>query len=456
MDMSQHEKKIREKDIYRILLLTNRDSDNVGDQVIEACAISLVQAVMKNLNIEKKEYKISSRAAGIISKKYVATKDPALLNTAEEVIKNSDVIIFGGAPLFNFDHQIFYERTATTLELAEKYNIPVIFSSIGIEGYSDENAKCQRLKKTLNFPCVKQITTRDDFESLQKYVEDGHITIKKVADSAVWAGTILKNYITPRENREKKKIGIFVLRDSGFEDNGINFPFESAVEFWEKLAETLEEKGYDYEILSNGHFGDEAILDYLIRNRNISEQKCVFNMNCPERLIGRISSYDAVISCRLHPSIISYALKVPSLGILWNEKVRFFYDSVGYQDRMLTVDELDCDKIIEKLEQIVSEGVKQDNEYMVSVYEALFEALKRLIYANDCPLEPYSYQELTENIPIFQGTSQKEYEEKIKRKFRRTYERYNNNKIQLKNLKKRSVKKIIKERAKRKIRNLFK
>ena len=281
MDMSQHEKKIREKDIYRILLLTNRDSDNVGDQVIEACAISLVQAVMKNLNIEKKEYKISSRAAGIISKKYVATKDPALLNTAEEVIKNSDVIIFGGAPLFNFDHQIFYERTATTLELAEKYNIPVIFSSIGIEGYSDENAKCQRLKKTLNFPCVKQITTRDDFESLQKYVEDGHITIKKVADSAVWAGTILKNYITPRENREKKKIGIFVLRDSGFEDNGINFPFESAVEFWEKLAETLEEKGYDYEILSNGHFGDEAILDYLIRNRNISEQKCVFNMNCP-------------------------------------------------------------------------------------------------------------------------------------------------------------------------------
>ncbi len=38
--------------VWKILLLTNRDSDNVGDQVIEACDISLISAVMKNLNIE--------------------------------------------------------------------------------------------------------------------------------------------------------------------------------------------------------------------------------------------------------------------------------------------------------------------------------------------------------------------------------------------------------------------
>ncbi len=54
--------------IYRILLLTNRDSDNGGDQVIEACAKALIQTVMKNLAIDN--YKISSRAAGIVPKKY--------------------------------------------------------------------------------------------------------------------------------------------------------------------------------------------------------------------------------------------------------------------------------------------------------------------------------------------------------------------------------------------------
>ena len=36
-------------DARKILLLTNRDSDNVGDQVIEASDISLIKAAMKNL-----------------------------------------------------------------------------------------------------------------------------------------------------------------------------------------------------------------------------------------------------------------------------------------------------------------------------------------------------------------------------------------------------------------------
>ena len=36
---------------FTILLLTNRDSDNVGDQVIEASDIALLHSVMQNLKI---------------------------------------------------------------------------------------------------------------------------------------------------------------------------------------------------------------------------------------------------------------------------------------------------------------------------------------------------------------------------------------------------------------------
>ena len=58
-----------------ILLLTNRDSDNVGDQVIEACDIGLISTVMQNLGLKEDEYAISSRAAAIVTKKYMATRD---------------------------------------------------------------------------------------------------------------------------------------------------------------------------------------------------------------------------------------------------------------------------------------------------------------------------------------------------------------------------------------------
>ena len=54
------------KNKYVILLLTNRDSDNIGDQVIENSDIGLLHALMRNLGFSKSEYQISSRSASII------------------------------------------------------------------------------------------------------------------------------------------------------------------------------------------------------------------------------------------------------------------------------------------------------------------------------------------------------------------------------------------------------
>ena len=56
---------------FTILLLTNRDSDNVGDQVIEASDIGLLHALMKNLGIDKSAYQINSRSASIVDRKSV-------------------------------------------------------------------------------------------------------------------------------------------------------------------------------------------------------------------------------------------------------------------------------------------------------------------------------------------------------------------------------------------------
>ena len=68
---------------FTILLLTNRDSDNVGDQVIEASDIGLLHALMKNLGIDKSAYQINSRSASIVTKKYMSTREPQLLCAAE-------------------------------------------------------------------------------------------------------------------------------------------------------------------------------------------------------------------------------------------------------------------------------------------------------------------------------------------------------------------------------------
>lgn len=406
----------------RILLLTNRDSDNVGDQVIEACDISLITAVMGNLN---QKCLVDSHAASIVSQKYLQTKQEKLLENAESLIEKADVVVFGGAPMFNYLYQNFYERTAVTLELAQKHGKPVIFSAIGIEGYDEENKKCQRLKKTLNMDCVKLITTRDDFASLQKYRTNERIRMDKVSDPAVFCSEIFAQYKDKKDAAAKKKIGIFILRQNGFVDNRIAFTKEQSAALWVDLAAKLEEKGYDYELITSGHFGDEAFLDYLIREYNVSPNKCVFNMNAPERLVKKISSYDAVVSCRLHPSIIAFSLNVPSLGIVWNPKVRGFYDSIGYEDRVLETKDIRAEAVVAHLERIMTEGVKKDETFLMSVYRNLFYGIRDAVGLQDNDLQPYGYEQLAEKLPLYKKVSAKEQEERLKRKFRRTYKTCN-------------------------------
>lgn len=425
---------------FTILLLTNRDSDNVGDQVIEASDIALLHSVMQNLNIDKENYQINSRSASIVTKKYMDTRDPALLEGAKKAIRQADLILFGGAPVFNYGYQKFYERTAITLELAKEYGKPVIFSAVGVEAYHENNKKCQRLKETLNFDCVKQITTRDGLDKLEKYKENKNITIGLVSDPAVFSANVFDNYthgrvvtkkkfkifpvkvVDPPKKPGKKKIGIFVLRANGFTDNHVDFTREQAAELWVDVIGLLRERGYDYELITSGHFGDEAFLDFLIRKYNIPQSKCVFNVNFPETLFRQMAKYDGVISCRLHPSIISFSMNIPAVSLVWNTKVTGFYKGIGYPQRAIERSGFDAETIVNALELAMTEGIVKDQKYLMSVYTSLFDGIRNIICPEKADMQPYSYEQLIDAIPLYQGTSESEKLDKLQRKFRRTYD----------------------------------
>lgn len=426
----------------KILLLTNRDSDNVGDQVIEASDIALLHAVMGNLGYARSQYTINSRAASIVTKKYMASRDPKHLKTAEKEISEADLVLFGGAPVFNYGYQNFYERTALTLELAQKYEKPVIFSAVGIEAYNENNAKCQRLKATLNFDCVKQITTRDGLERLEKYKENEQLTIGLVSDPAVFSAPVFASYTKkkpvvvvkkkfgifpvkieiPPTKPAKKKIGIFVLRANGFTDNKVDFPKEEAAQLWLDLMAELKKRGYSYELITSGHFGDEAFLDYLIRNYDVKLSKCVFNMNSPEELFAKMAEYDGVVSCRLHPSIISFSMNIPAVSLIWNTKVVGFYNGIGYPNRAIERADFNAVAITDRLEAAMAEGVEKDTTYLMSVYESLFHGIRQVFCPEKTTMEPYDYDKLLSELPAFKGTSKNEKLLKLQRKFRRVYE----------------------------------
>lgn len=69
--------------------------------------------------------------------------------------------------------------------------------------------------------------------------------------------------------------------------------------------------------------------------------------------------------------------------------------------------------------------MEKDEGYITSIYNYLFNTMKKILVSEDSGIEPYSYGELMEQMPVFGGTSAHEMEEKLKKKFRRAYGAYN-------------------------------
>ncbi|WP_152352297.1 polysaccharide pyruvyl transferase family protein [Brachybacterium subflavum] len=494
---------------FKVLLLTNNDSDNVGDQIIEASVIALIKAAMRNLGRGDDSFVIDSRAAGIINKKYLQRNDPKHLAAARKAISSADLLIFGGAPLFNYSYQVFYRKTITTLEIAQEFGVPVLFSSIGVEKYSSENEKSQQLKRALQLPVVRQITTRDDFDSVRRYTEETGIPVAHVADPAVFADIVFgpmtdpvahsaatdlgasleadagesvdesatqptvaalsravstsrrqieqiarrtahralprlavqarrqqeaaTSAVTPKPapttasasspKKSGRRIGLVVTRAGIFKDNKINFSEADQQNFWLDVIAKLKARGDDYRLFTTGHFADEVFLDNIVRKRDVPINKTMFTVNSPEELISELTACDGVIAYRLHASITSFAYSVPCIGLSWNFKVPYFYDSVGYGHRSISSENWNADHVLKQLDRAMEEGVSKKPSELMDVYRTLFEGIKDVV-APESAARPYTYGQLEKNLPRYEGTSHEQYQGKVRRKLRRGYESY--------------------------------
>ena len=112
------------------------------------------------------------------------------------------MVVFGGTPVFNYLYQPIYARTARTIELAEKYGKPVIFAAVGVDRYDEGNEKCRLLEEVINKPNVLMITTRDNFDSLEKfkYKDNTQLEIGTVPRS----GCFFKSGISPISDKRKR------------------------------------------------------------------------------------------------------------------------------------------------------------------------------------------------------------------------------------------------------------
>ena len=411
----------------RVLLLTQRDSDHVGDQLVEATLLSLVTAALSNLGVPRNEVSVTSRSMGVVPQKYVRTGDEALLSEARRLISSADVVVVGGAPVFS---DAFYRRTVALLEIARDLDVPVLFSGIPGTSFTAGSARATALRKALTGSTVRQITTREGLGALQKYADGSGIPLAHVSDPVVFADAVCGPAPARPAKRGKeeppKRIALVAARGALFAENGLAFSEADQRVLWREVIALLTQRGYDYRLLTTGHVGDEAFLDAFIRAEGIPLGKAAVAVNTPEELVGELRSADGVIAFRLHAAAASYAYAVPAVGLSWDTTIPHFYESIGYPHRALAPARWRAAEVVAALDAAMEDGVAKDETAIKSVYDALVAGLASALgRTTDQTPEPYASAQLRERMAAQPATTPGQYRDKARAKLRRAYEALN-------------------------------
>lgn len=296
-------------------------------------------------------------------------------------VSDCELIIVVGGGLIKYTTQYFGNSLTALLNVAEKYHIPVLFNAFGVEGYEEGNERCKMLRQLTEIPSLKSVTVRDDFETFRNHYlsESSKIKVAKVADPAVWAAEVY-NIKVPSNNH---LIGLGVARSNIFESYGVKFSGSELFELYVSVAQALIRRGEEVEIFTNGLSDDNITAERLavyMREKGY-DIKLSIPKN-PKDLVEIEARYKAIVATRLHAVIIAYSLNIPVVGMVWNDKVKYFGKNIGSENNFIEANELNTDTVCNRLyASLSSTGGDQHrrDEFRNSIKEKIEEFISDVI-----------------------------------------------------------------------------
>lgn len=343
----------------RILLIGERYSSNLGDGIICEVVESLLQTYYSHSHITVAD--ISGRSDyehnfGIKNKRNVKETTKKIIKKIlfklnidinnilklkrKKYIKkicrqDYDIAIFAGGHLLKDTFIPAIEDFTYYLALNKT---PIIFNACGAAKIKDYELE-RTLKRILNKDNVVSISIRDDVERVNSlYLKESNMKALPTHDPGIWAKDIYKI-----NKKDSETIGLGIMLVPHIEKNKI-------IKFWKEIITALEKESISWRMFCNGSEDDYELAKYILRDMSYSEYEIEDLLDIrpkrPKELVKIISEFNSIISFRLHSHIIAYSLDIPSIAIVWDDKVEFFFEKIGYTDR--------CKKIEDNSTEIVN------------------------------------------------------------------------------------------------------
>lgn len=254
----------------------------------------------------------------------------------------------------------------------------------------------KRLSETLHKRCVKAISVRDNLEFFRRYTEGTDLKVHVACDPAVWTRhTYCKDIESIRRETgpHTPVIGINVVRGALFKANGVDWNLKQENKYLRLFSSLLEQEGFDYRFFTNGSVTDNNALLRFAEKNEIPPEKVILPATTRE-LVQAVTQFDIVAAIRMHASIVSYALGIPSFNLVWNNKIRHFYKNIGCPDRAIELEDWTCEALLQRIRDIVSTERSEaypSPEYMMSVYHFLYGTLRQLTDVHNAS-EPMDFE----------------------------------------------------------------
>ena len=361
----------------KVALLGLWDVSNYGDPVLAFCtknlltnsfgglgAIDIVEVSLKpvlKISLCRRVIEASfcrfARIFGVEQKIRMIIMVHRVTEYYSKILRNFDAIVFAGGGIIKYRIEIFDYIIESILKIAKAKGIPVALNAVGIEGYDSTDERCMELKKHLNSPILKYISTRDDLQTLTKDYLDGNTRTlcERVADPAVWSAECFGTH----RDESSNVVGIGVARGDIFKDYGRNFTAGEMINLYEKMVYSFLNKGFRVELFTNGLNLDNEFLEKVMARLSNTGVKKRIPVSAKE-LVETIASYRAIVTTRMHAGIIAYSLDIPAIGLVWNDKIKFFWTCAGHPENCVDVESLTSNNVTEALENAIKKGYNQE------------------------------------------------------------------------------------------------
>lgn len=388
--------------VKTVALVALRTINNVGEELLDINTEYLLKKTNSNLKIKKIELNPSkgellpkyflqcvfakvlrfiSDILPICNYKFIIKNLAYKIKLTpyfKEKLKDIDDLIYC-VGMLKYSTQDFSYIYNIINKIASQNNISIMMSAMSIENSNKNDWRCRQLKEAVNCSSVKFITTRDNIEELELLrsyylYEDSNVISRVVGDPALWT----KQTYEIREKRTTSTvIGVGLIRLNIYKDYGYNITEEELYDFYKKILLCLSEKGYNWKLFCNGMEEDYKVGERLINELSLSKDKLCARPKDANDLITLLSGFQRVLGARLHSCITSYALGIPVVGLIWDNKLRAFAKKIEHDEFFIEPENLNVEYVVDRLEAVTSK--EYNLELMEELKNSTYKSIKEFI-----------------------------------------------------------------------------